>query len=144
VEITKEVKISKYMQHSLPSVIKSQTCPAHIVLLLLDIVPRTFSTCKISTYIVVRQVNQASEWGQLPCGTGLYRGWVLDLPNRAFFSAQWTADLEFLIANVQWLCHFKIQLKFSNFTFKLYIHYTHKLETYFYYILKTYHHLKHV
>jgi len=61
VEVTKEVQISKYIQHSLPCVIRSEMCPVHIVLLLLDIVPRVFSTCKISKYIVLRQVNRASE-----------------------------------------------------------------------------------
>jgi len=61
VEITKDIQISKYIQHSLPCVIRSQTCPVHIVLLLLDIVPRAFSTCKILMYNVLRQVNQASK-----------------------------------------------------------------------------------
>jgi len=43
---------------------------------------------------------------------------VLDLSNHACFSVQGTVDLDFLIANNQWYCHFEVQLKLSNFTFK--------------------------
>jgi len=52
VDVTKEIQISKYIQHSLPCTIRIQTCTVHIVLLLLCILPRAFSTCKISTYEV--------------------------------------------------------------------------------------------
>jgi hypothetical protein len=55
---------------------------------------------------------------------GYIEGEVLILYNFAFFSVQWTADLDFLIANVHWLCHFDVQVKFSSFTFKLYIRYS--------------------
>jgi len=50
-------------------------------------------------------------------------GEALDLSNHAYFSVQRTANLDFPFANVQWFCHFKVPLKFSNFTFKPYIHY---------------------
>jgi len=63
-EVTEETLISKYLQYSLPCVIRSLTCPVRIVLLLLDIVPRTFSNSKTFGYI---------------------EGEVLDLSNHAYF-----------------------------------------------------------
>jgi len=51
-EVTKEIQISKYIQHNLPCVIRRQTCLVRIVLLLLDIMQRAFSTCKILKYII--------------------------------------------------------------------------------------------
>jgi len=87
VEVLKDIQISKYIQHSLPCVITSQMCPVHIVLLLLDIVPRASPTCKISTYIVLRHVNRASE-GNYLVALGYIQGEVLDLSNHALFSVQ--------------------------------------------------------
>ena len=40
-------------------------------------------------------------------GLGYTEGEDLNMSNHAFLLVQWTADLNFLIANVQWLCHFE-------------------------------------
>jgi len=61
--------------------------------------------------------------GKYLVALGYVEGEVLDLSNQAFFSVLWTVGLDFLIASVQWLCRIEVQLKFSNFTFKPYIHY---------------------
>ena len=63
------------------------------------------------------------------CSTSLALGYtsieveVLNLSDHAFFKLQWTTVLDFLIAKFHWLCHFEVQLKFSKFTFMLYIRY---------------------
>ena len=56
------MRISKYIQHSLLCVIRSQMCPVLIGLLVMDIVPRAFSTCKISTYRVRKSSKRVSEY----------------------------------------------------------------------------------
>jgi hypothetical protein len=120
-EVTKGIWISKYIHLSLPCVIRSQTCLVRIVLLL-DIMPRAFSTCKILKYIVLRQVNPASEWvneANYLIALGYVGGEVLNLFNHAFFTVKWTADLNFLIANVQWLSlqSVKFRILYSKYTF---------------------------
>lgn len=48
---------------------------------------------------------------------------VIKMYDNEFLKLKWTTVLDFLIAKFHWLCHFEVQLKFSKFTFMLYIRY---------------------
>ena len=51
VDVTKNIRISKYIQHELPCMIWSEMCLVYIVALLSNIKPTAFSTClSVSTY----------------------------------------------------------------------------------------------